>query len=354
MKKKKKIKRKVGVPSGTFTYVGENEKSLTTLELVEYDKESCVFRQIDNLIHLNKEFTNDITPKLRWLRVNGLADANYIAEIGKFFKIHPLTIEDILNTYQRPKAEEYEKYLFSVVKKITLKKTDCIETEQIGIILMQDLIITFYDGKDKVYKEIDDKILSNKGNVRDSSDYLFYVILDNIVDHYFVVMDNISDTVEELYEGLIENTVKDGLNEIKNLQKDMHKIRQAFYPFREVLGRLQKQEFALINKDLAIYFRDINDHFHQIIEIFETNKESLYSMLNVHLSGTSNQLNEVMKVLTIISTIFIPLTFIAGVYGMNFKHMPELEWKYAYFVIWGLMIAIGISLGYWFKKNKWL
>lgn len=354
MKKKKKIKRKVGVPSGTFTYLGENENTLTKLELVEYDKESCVFKQIDNLITLHKEFNNDLTPKFRWLRVSGLSDVNYITEISKYFKIHPLSIEDILDTYQRPKIEEYDNYLFSVVKKLSSEKNENLKTEQIGIILMNGLIITFYDGKEKIFKEIDDKILSNKGNIRNSSDYLFYIILDNIVDHYFIIMDSISDNIEELYEGLIENTVKEGLNEIKNIQKDMHKIRQVFYPFREVLSRLQKQEFILINKDLNFYFRDVNDHFHQIIEIYEANKESLFSILNVHLSGTSNQLNEVMKVLTIISTIFIPLTFIAGVYGMNFKHMPELEWKYAYFVTWGVMIFIGLSLGYWFKKNKWL
>ncbi|MFH0734896.1 MAG: magnesium/cobalt transporter CorA [bacterium] len=353
MKKKKKINRKIGQPAGTLEYMGAKPNLSPKMSLIEYDKGECVFRDIKNIKHLDIELNNDITPKLRWLRISGVGKVEFISELCNYFKIHPLTIEDILNPFQRAKIEDYENYTFTVVKNLFIDKSDMIVVEEIDIVLMGDLMITFYDNEQNPFKQIDDRLLGGKGAIRNSIDYLYYIIIDFMVDNYFSVMDELGENIESLYEELIEFYDKDGLLKIKKVQKEMHKIRQAIFPFREVLNRLQKQELNFIKKESLIYFRDISDHYSHILETYEANKELIYSMLDVYMSGISNKSNEVMKVLTIISTIFIPLTFIAGVYGMNFKNMPELEYKYGYFIVWGIMIVIGTVFGLWFKKKKW-
>ena len=353
MKKKKKINRKIGQPAGTLEYMGAKPNMQPKMSLIEYDKGDCVIRDIKNIKHLDIELNNDITPKLRWLRISGVGQVEFISELCNYFKIHPLTIEDILNPFQRAKIEDYENYTFTVIKNLILDKNGIITVEELDIVLMGELLITFYDDDKNIFNQIDERLLSGKGSVRNSIDYLYYIIIDFMVDNYFLIMDDLGDRIEDLYEELIEVYDNDGLLKIKKVQKEMHKIRQAIFPFREVLIRLQKQELNFIKKESLIYFRDISDHYSHIVESYEANKESIYSMLDIYMSGISNKLNEVMKVLTIISTIFIPLTFIAGVYGMNFRNMPELYYEYGYFVVMGIMIVIGTAFGVWFKKKKW-
>ncbi len=351
--KKKKTKRKIGLPAGTMAYLGENPGVQSNMILIEYDKGECVYRKIKDIQHLDTEFNNDLTPKLRWLRVNGVSDLKLIAEVGNYFKLHPLTLEDIVNTYQRAKIEDYENYTFTVIKNLIIDSEDNIKTEQLSIVLMKDVIITFYDENSNLFKEIDERLSAGKGSIRSTIDYLYYIIVDDIVDKYFLTMDTVSDKIDILYEELMDFGKRDRLVEIKKIQKEMLKLKQSLFPFREVLNRLQRQEFGFINKETLIYFRDINDHFSQIIEQYETDKETVFSLIDLYLSGMSNNLNEIMKILTIISTIFIPLTFIVGIYGMNFKHMPELEYKYGYYIVLLVMLCIGGLLGWWFKKQKW-
>jgi magnesium transporter len=265
-------------------------------------------------------------------------------------------LEDILNTDARPKTEDYGAYLFIIVKVLSFDEmTNGILKEQVSIVLGRNFVLSFQERGGDVFDIIRDRIRTGKGRVRKmQADYLAYVLMDAIVDNYFVVLETLGEKVEDLEEALVNKPTREAAHTLHLLKREMISLRRAIWPLREVISLLQRSESPLIRQGTGIYLRDVYDHTIQVIDTVEAQRDMLSGMLDIYLTSVSNRMSEVMKVLTIISTIFIPLTFIAGVYGMNFEFMPELKWRYGYPLIWLVMLAIGVAMLIQFKRRKWL
>ena len=270
--------------------------------------------------------------------------------------MHPLVLEDIVNTSQRPKIDDYNDYIFLVAQMMYYDADEQIVNEQISFILGKNYVLTFQEAEGDVFDMLRDRIRNGKGRVRQhGSDYLLYALIDSIVDHYYAIIETMGNKVEELEDQLFEGIREEEItNEIQTLKREILKIRRAIFPLREIINRIEKSESSLIEEKTQRYFSDVYDHVIQISETIEIYREMIWSLMDMYMTNISNKMNEVMKVLTIIATIFIPLTFIAGIYGMNFEYIPELQLKNGYFYIWGLMILIFIGMLYYFKRKKWL
>jgi magnesium transporter len=294
-------------------------------------------------------------PTVTWINVEGLADAAALEKLGERFGLHALIVEDILATDQRPKVEDQGDYLYIVLKMLDYQQEEIIH-EQVSLILGSNFVISFQEGREgDVFNPIRERIRSGKGRIRKSgADHLAYALLDSIVDSYFAILEKLGEQVEALEEELIADPGPETLEEIHRLKREMLYLRKSLWPLREVISALERGESALIQESTGIYLRDVYDHTIQVIDSIETFRDMLSGMLDIYLSSISNRMNAVMKVLTLIATIFMPLTFLAGVYGMNFKHMPELEWPWAYPVLWLVLALIGITMVVYFKKKKWL
>ena len=275
---------------------------------------------------------------------------------GRHYDLHPLVLEDILNTDQRPKVEDYERYLFLTLKMITYEeKEKIVHVEQVSVILGSSFVISLQESEGDVFDSVRERLRKGKGRIRKSGpDYLAYALMDAVVDNYFLVLEKIGEDIEELEEEVIRKPGPETVESIQNLKRELLYLRKSVWPLREAILSLEKGESPLIEDKTAIYLRDVYDHSIQIIDTVETFRDMVAGMLDIYLSGVSNKMNEIMKVLTIIATLFIPLTFIVGVYGMNFKYMPELEWHDAYFFVWAVMIAIAVLMLFYFRKKKWL
>jgi len=275
---------------------------------------------------------------------------------GKEYDLHPLVVEDILNTHQRPKIELYDDYIFVSLKMLSgVNDSYMVESEQISLILGKNFVFSFQEKEGDILDSLRVRIREGKGRIRKMGpDYLLYAILDIIIDHYFLVLEKIGDKVEAFEEELMKEPKSDTLHEIYTLKREILFLRKSVWPLREAVSTLEKCESDLINEKTSPYLRDLYDHIIQVIDAVETTRDLLSGMLDLYLSSVSNKMNEVMKVLTIIATVFIPLTFIAGVYGMNFDFMPELKWKYAYFAVWFVMVMIGLGMLKYFRNRKWL
>ncbi|HEY3388852.1 MAG TPA: magnesium/cobalt transporter CorA, partial [Prolixibacteraceae bacterium] len=283
-------------------------------------------------------------------------NSEILNEIGKQFNIISLDLEDIANTTQRPRIEEREDYIFMVFKVIQLEQESReVNIEQVSIILGSSYVITFHETTPLVFETLQSRILTGMGRVRKmKSDYLVFAITDIIIDQYFTLIEAIGETIEETEEELITSPGQASQEAIYKLKRRLGYVKKSIWPAREVLNQLQHSDHPLINEETKIYFRNIYDHTIQIIETLESLRDLTSGMMDLYLSTVSYKMNEIMKVLTIFSTIFIPLTFFAGVYGMNFKYLPELEWKSGYFIFWGIMIVITIIMLAFFRRKKWL
>ena len=278
-------------------------------------------------------------------------------QLGERFGLHPLVVEDILNTDQRPKLEDYGEYLFVVLKSLYHSKieSDEPEIEQISLVLGPNYVLSFQERAGDEFEPVRERIRSDKGRVRKmGADYLAYSLIDLIVDTYFIVLEKLGERMEILEEELVLNPTTETLQAIHQLKREMVFLRKSTWPLREVIGALERGESPLIQDSTSIYLRDVYDHTIQVIDAVETYRDILSGMLDIYLSSISNRMNEVMKVLTIIATVFIPLTFIAGVYGMNFQHMPELAWPWAYPLVWAVMITIAAVMVVYFQRKRWL
>jgi magnesium transporter len=291
-----------------------------------------------------------------WINIDGLHQIEILEKIGECYGLHPLVLEDILNTDQRPKMEDYSNYIYIVLKMLDQgNKSNEIATEQISLILGPNFVFSFQEKEGDVFDPIRERIRNGKGRIRKmGADYLAYALLDSIVDNYFIILEKLSEKIEYLEEKLITRPTPETLQTIHHIKREMIFLRKAIWPLREVIGGLERNESSLIKESTKIYLRDIYDHTIQTIDTIETFRDMVSGMLDIYLSSVSNRLNSVMKVLTIIATIFMPLTFLAGIYGMNFKYMPELEWGWGYPVLWLIMIGIGIFMLAYFKKKNWL
>jgi len=349
----KKRAKKAGLPSGTLVYTGEKKDEKIRIHVVDYDDANFIELELTSveecIPYKNK-------PTVTWINMDGVHNVSVLEKLGSCFGLHRLVMEDIMNTDQRPKMEDFGDYIYFVLKMLMSGKNGDIVTEQISIILGPNFVLSFQEGiEGDVFNLIREHLRTGKGRIRKmKADYLAYALIDAVVDNYFVILEKFGDKIETLETELIEQPTQKTVQKIYQLKREMIFLHNAVWPLREVVSALGKHESSLISESTTPYLRDVYDHVIHIIDSVDIYREMLSSMLDMYLSSVSNRLNEVMKVLTVISLIFMPVTFIAGVYGMNFKFMPELEWRYGYFLSLFAMFGIGVAMFIYFKRKKWL
>jgi magnesium transporter len=347
--KNKQDKR--GIPPGTLVYSGKKQTEKVRINLIEYNADEFIEKDFYDLDECMRNLRPDM---VRWINIDGIHDINIIEQVGKMFDIHPLTLEDIVNTDQRPKFEDYEDYVVAIMKMLYYETG--LRAEQLTIVLKENTVISFQEvhGGD-AFDLIRTRLRQNKGRVRKlGADYLAYALVDAVVDCYFSLLEKIGDYIEVLEDDLIKEPSKDTLTSLHSIKREMIFLRKAVWPLRELINNMERSESELIKSSTDVYLRDLYDHTVRVIDTVETYRDLLSGMMDIYLSSVSNKMNEVMKVLTIISTIFIPVTFIAGVYGMNFDYMPELHSKWGYVGVWIVMIAVMLIMVRYFRKKKWL
>jgi magnesium transporter len=344
-------KKAIGAPPGTVVYQGEERTEKVRITLIEYNETEFIEKDFYDL----SECMTYVNPAMvMWMNVDGIHTVELIEAIGKKFNIHPLTLEDVVNTNQRPKFEDYENYVVAIMKMLYYDTE--LHAEQLSVVLMEGMVISFQevDGGD-AFDLIRNRIRQGKGRIRKmKADYLAYALIDAVVDCYFNILEKIGDKIEMLEEDLINEPTKETMQQLHYMKREMIFVRKAVWPMRELVNNMERCETELIKPSTDIYLRDVHDHVVRVIDTVETYRDLLSGMMDIYLSSVSNKMNEVMKVLTIITTIFVPVTFIAGVYGMNFEFMPELHSPFGYPLTWAAMLTIMISLMIYFRRKKWL
>jgi len=345
--------RKAGLPPGTLVHIGAARRSGTAIDVTAYSSDSVEEFRPEGFDQCVQPPPG---PTVTWINLEGLQDVELIRRFGECYHLHPLVLEDIVNTTQRPKIEDYGAYLFIVARMIDFTPDQGIETEQVSIIVGPNYLLSFQEGNDKgVFEPVRERIRSGRGRIRTlGADYLAYGLIDAIVDNYFTVLEKMGEIVEDLEEELAQGPSQQILKRIIALKREIIFMRKGVWPLREVAAALERGESSLVSDTSRIFFRDTYDHTIQVIDGVETFRDLLSGMLDLYLSSMSNRTNEIMKFLTIVGTIFLPLTFIVGVYGMNFKYIPELEWRYGYFITWGVMLVIAAVMAFYFKRKRWL
>ncbi len=347
------ITRKIGLPPGSLVFTGRKKTDKLHLSIIDYSSDH--FDELESR-DIESCFPFYDTPATSWITVTGLHETEKIDAIAKHFGIHPLISEDILNTHQRPKVEFFDNYLFITLKILDFEvDTQRIGIDQVSLIMGKGHVIMFQEAHESLFDPLRTRIRESKGRIRKmDADYLLYAVLDIIIDHYFLNLEKIGDHIEQIEEQLMIDPNSGTLNEIYRLKREVLFLRKSVWPLRESVSKLEKSESTLISERIVPYLRDLYDHTIQVIDSVETNRDLLSGMLDLYLSSVSNKMNQVMKMLTIIATIFIPLTFIVGIYGMNFANMPELEWHYAYYAVLGFMFTVAIGMLIWFRRKRWL
>lgn len=341
------------MPPGTLIHVGEQKIAKVKITVIDYDETDLQEKEVSKI---DECYPFKDKPSITWINIDGIHDVEIIERIGKNYGIHPLLLEDILNTEQRPKIEDFEDYLFLILKMLSFdEKQREIKIEQVSLVIGPNYVLSFQEREGDVFDPVRDRIRRAKGRIRKmGADYLAYSLLDAVVDGYFLILEKVGDKIEELEETLISQPDMATLQAIHFLKREMIFLRRSVWPLREVISGLSRKESTLIKESTEIFLRDVYDHTIQVIDTIETYRDMISGMLDTYLSSISNRMNEVMKVLTIFAAIFIPLTFVAGIYGMNFSYMPELGWKWGYFVILTVMAAIVIAMLIYFRNKKWL
>ena len=345
--------RKIGLPPGTPVFVGEKKVEKAKITIIDYDEKQFQEKEAKTI---EECLPFKDTPTVTWINVDGVHQVDIIENIGKHFELHPLIREDIMNTEQRPKMEDFERYIYVVLKMLYYdEEKNETKIEQVSLILGENFVISFQEMEGDIFDPIKERIRSGKGRIRKmGADYLCYALLDAIVDKYFIILERLGERIEGLEEEVVSNPKPEIFQEIHRLKREMIFLRKSVWPLREVINGLERGESSLIQESSRIYLKDVYDHTIQVIDTVETFRDMVSGMHDTYLSVVSNRMNEVMKVLTIIATIFIPLTFIAGIYGMNFKFMPELEWRWAYFAFWIVILVIAVIMVIFFRRRRWL
>jgi magnesium transporter len=349
----KSVSKTAGLPPGTLVHVGERKIERARITIIEYDEGSVEETEVVEAEECRALLAS---PTITWINVTGIHQTDLLERLGDCFDLHPLVLEDVGNTEQRPKLEDYDAYLFIVLKSFAyLGGSDRLEAEQISVVVGPNYAISFQEGDGAVLDPVRERIRNGRGRIRKlGADYLAYALLDAVVDSYFAVLERIGDTVESLEEELIVNPTPETLQAIHSLKRTLIVLRKSVWPLREVIGGLERGDRALVGESTGVYLRDLYDHTIQVIDSVETFRDMISGMLDIYLSSVSNRMNEVMKVLTIIATIFIPLTLVVGIYGMNFRYMPELEWRWGYPAVWAVMLAITVAMLAFFRRKRWL
>ncbi|TYC03010.1 MAG: magnesium/cobalt transporter CorA [Kosmotoga sp.] len=352
LKFRKKKRSVPGTTPGTLSI--DKTMPQPKVRVIDYNKDYIHEKVLDEFEKLSEIGRIDENT-VRWIDIQGLGDENLLRTLGDVFSIHPLVLEDIVNLPQRPKVDYFDSYVFSVMRMFRLSTNNQIISEQFSIIIGKNYVITFQEKLGDCLDPLRERLRNGKGIIRKmKADYLTYAVIDTIFDNYFPVLETIGDDVEELEDMMTSKATEAELKMLHESKHNLLAFRKELWPSREIMGKLLREDTPLISGDVKLYLRDCYDHIVHIIDIVETYKELTTELMNIYLSSLSNRLNEVMKVLTIISTIFIPLSFIAGVYGMNFQYMPELGYKYSYFILLGIMFAIGLTMLFVFFKIGWL
>ena len=347
-----KRSKKAGLAPGTLVHVGQEYGKATRITLIDY---TATQFQEKTAVNIEEIFPFRDSQSITWINVDGLHDTSTIEKIGNHFGLHPLIQEDIVNTEQRPKTEDFGTYIFIVLRMLDYDaKRKEIMNEQVSLVLGNNFVLSFQEDVGDVWDSLRERIRNNKGHIRkEGADYLAYSLMDAIVDNYFTILEKAGENLEDIEEKLIAAPAKDTLPTIYHMKREMLILRKSVWPFREVVNALGHDENALIKDSTRIYLRDIYDHTIQVIDTIENYRDMISTLVDVYLSSVSNRLNEIMKVLTILSSIFIPLTFIVGIYGMNFVHMPELNLTWTYPALLILMVLIAASMVFYFKRKKW-
>ena len=348
-----KRSKTIGLPPGTIVHIGEKKVEKIKISILDYNEEHFLEKEAESVEECSP-FKDK--PTVTWINIDGIHQEELIEKIGVQYNIHPLILEDIANTGQRHKFEDFNDFLFIVLKMLHYdEKKSELKIEQVCVILGANFVISFQESEGDVFNPVRERIRNGKGRIRKmGADYLAYALIDAVVDNYFIILEKLGEDIESLEEELVKNPTSRTLQEIHKLKRELIFLRKSVWPLREVISALERSESILMKKTTLIYLRDVYDHTIQVIDTVETFRDMASGMLDTYLSSMSNRMNEVMKVLTIIATIFIPLTFIAGIYGMNFKYMPELQWRWGYYVVWGVMAVISLGMLLYFKKRKWL
>jgi magnesium transporter len=344
--------KKPGSSPGTIVYTGKRRVQ-SQIDLLDYNEATI---QEKKLKKIEESVPFKERPTVTWLNVTGLNDISIIEKAGKHFGLHPLVLEDIASVNQRTKYEEFDDYLFVVLKMASYNKTSGeVDIEQVSLIVGDNFVITFQEREGDVFEPVRERLRGSRGKIRKKGgDYLAYALMDAVVDNYFTIFEGLGETIEELDTELIENPNPKTLKKVYRLKRELGTLRKSIWPLREVLNSMQKSDSQIIKESTNIYLRDVYDHTIQVMDTIETMRDTVSGMLDIYLSSISNRMNEVMKVLTIIATIFIPLTFIAGIYGMNFDVMPELHVEWAYYAVWGIMLLLGLVMVAYFRKKGWV
>ncbi|MGB2988654.1 MAG: magnesium/cobalt transporter CorA [Candidatus Zixiibacteriota bacterium] len=350
----KRVSKTIGLSPGALVHVGKKKIEKVRIRLIDYDEAQLQEKEPKTI---EECFPFKDLPTVTWVNIDGLHDVKVMEKVGKHFGLHSLVLEDILNTEQRPKVEDFDDHIFVVLKMLYYDETDGeIRAEQISIILGSNFVLSFQERVGDIFNPLRERIRSAKGRVRKMGpDYLAYNLLDAVVDNYFAVLEKLGEQIEGMEEELVTNPTPETLQKIHNLKREMIFLRKSVWPLREVVSRLERGESKLIHESTGIYLRDVYDHTIQVIDTIETYRDMLSGMLDIYLSSISNRMNQVMKVLTIIATIFIPLTFVAGIYGMNFEYMPELKWHWFYpKAFWLVMLGVAAVMLVYFRRKRWL
>jgi magnesium transporter len=339
---------------GAVEYIGLPRLEEVRIDVLEYDESTLTNEFIIGSVKELEGYADH--PGIKWIKVIGVHNSAIISEIGKIFGIISLDLEDIANTTQRPRIEERDEYVFMVFKILEIDpESREVNMEQVSLVLGSNYVISFHETTPHVFQTLHNRILTSKGRVRKmKSDYLVFAIIDIIIDHYFTLIEDLGESIEDTEEELISSPGQASQEAIYKIKRRLGYVKKTIWPAREVVNQLQRSDHPLIHDETRIYFRNNYDHTIQIIETLESLRDLTSGMMDLYLSTVSYKMNEIMKVLTIFSTIFIPLTFFAGVYGMNFKYLPELEWKDGYFIFWGIMVSIIIIMLIYFRRKKWL
>ncbi|MDI6709613.1 MAG: magnesium/cobalt transporter CorA [Thermoanaerobacterales bacterium] len=347
-----RVSQKAALSPGTPIYIGPRKAEEVTITVLEYDKES--YRE--KVVEKPEDLEAPGGPATVWVNVVGVHQVEVVKKLGNRFGLHPLVVEDILNTKQRPKVEEYAEYLYMAFKILSYdEKHSRISASQASIVLGTNYVLTFQENKDGTFDPVKRRIENGKGRIRTmGADYLAYALVDTVVDEYYRIGEQVGEDIEFLEEEVISGPSQRTLAGIHDLRKQLMLFRRSVWPLREIVSGLEQGESAFLKRSTLVYLKDVYDHIAEIIETVESYRDMISELLDTYMSSVSYRLNDVMRVLTIIATIFIPLTFIVGVYGMNFKYMPELSWRWGYPVVWLIMILISVSMLACFRKRKWL
>jgi magnesium transporter len=355
----KKMSQKIGQAPGTVVYLGEKREEKPIIEIIEFDETNFQGKIVSDVTEC---FSYLDSPSPTWIRVTGIHDVNIIKKLGEHFGLHPLTLEDIVNTIHRPSMDETENYLFVSMKMLhSDSNSERIISEQVSIILGSNFVISFEETKSDVFDPVKERIKKAMPRTRFLSvDYLAYSLMDAVVDYYYLVLENLGERIESIEEKIISKPVSENIETIHQIKRQLIFVRKSVWPLREVIGGLERMDTPLIHDSMRMFLRDLYEHAVQVIDTVETYRDTVSGLLDIYLSSMSNRLNEVMKILTIIATIFMPLSFLAGVFGMNFNtsvspfNMPELGLRYGYPLFWLLVLIIGGGLLWFFRRKRWL